>query len=95
MTLHGEGLKAEVGVRELHDRLSRYIRHVDSGGDVVVTMRGRRVARLSGVDVDDPLTDLRARGLVSDPQQPRQRMREWTRLTASGSISDLVSEQRR
>jgi hypothetical protein len=32
----------EVGVRELHDRLSRYVQHVKDGGEMVVTMRGRR-----------------------------------------------------
>lgn len=94
MTLHLDELKAEVGVRELHDQLSRYLRHVDSGGDVVVTMRGRRVARLSRVD-DDPLADLRIRGLVRDPSRPRQRVSGRELLTADGSVSDLVSEQRR
>jgi prevent-host-death family protein len=95
MTLHSEGLKAEVGVRELHDQLSRYLRHVGSGGDVVVTMRGRRVARLSGLDAGDPLADLRARGLVRDPQQIRRRTSGHSRLTVTGTVSDLVSEQRR
>ncbi len=95
MTLHREELKAEVGVRELHDQLSRYLRHVGSGGDVVVTMRGRRVARLSRVDDADPLADLRARGLVHDPQRSRRRASGHELQTADGSVSDLVSEQRR
>jgi prevent-host-death family protein len=46
MTPHPEPLRSEVGVRELHDRLSRYVQHVKDGAEVVVTMRGRRVARL-------------------------------------------------
>lgn len=54
MTLPHENLKTEVGVRELHDQLSRYLRHVGAGGDVAVTMRGRRVAHLSRVDDTDP-----------------------------------------
>lgn len=95
MTLHREELRAEVGVRELHDQLSRYLRHVGSGGDVVITMRGRRVARLSPVTEVDPLADLRARGLVRDPQRPRQRSDKRDLLAAEGSVSDLVSEQRR
>ena len=94
MTLHPGELKAEVGVRELHDRLSRYLRHVSAGGDVVVTMRGRRVVRLSMIE-DDPLADLRARGLVRDPQRPRRRASGRELLRADGSVSDLVSEQRR
>ena len=95
MTLPREELKTEVGVRELHDQLSRYLRHVGSGADVIVTMRGRRVARLSMVDDVDPLADLRARGLVRDPQRSRRRARARDLLTADGSVSDLVSEQRR
>ncbi len=95
MTPHSEGLKAEVGVRELHDQLSRYVRHVSSGGDVVITMRGRRVARLSMVDDADPLADLRARGLVRDPQRSRRRASGSELFQADGSVSDLVSEQRR
>jgi len=95
MTPHQDELKAEVGVRELHDQLSRYLRHVGSGGDVVITMRGRPVARLSTVDDADPLADLRARGLVRDPQRSRRRASGRELLPADGSISDLVSEQRR
>ena len=95
MTLHHEELKTEVGVRELHDQLSRYLRYVGSGGDVVVTMRGRRIARLSMVDDADPLVDLRARGLVREPQRSRRRASGRELLTADGTVSDLVSEQRR
>jgi prevent-host-death family protein len=65
-----------VGVRELHDRLSRYVQHVMDGGEVVVTMRGGRVARLVPVGEVDPLADLRARGLVREPtaaRSPRDR----------------------
>lgn len=95
MTLHNMEPKAEVGVRELHDQLSRYLHHVSSGAEVVVTVRGRRVARLSGVGAADPLADLRARGLVLDPQHSRRPMAGHVRLAAVGSVSDLVSEQRR
>jgi len=95
MTLHNVEPKAEVGVRELHDQLSRYLHYVSSGAEVVVTVRGRRVARLSGVGAADPLADLRARGLVLDPQHSRRPMAGHVRLEAVGSVSDLVSEQRR
>jgi len=95
MTLHREPLKAEVGVRELHDRLSRYVQHVKDGGEVVVTMRGRRVARLVPVDEIDPLADLRARGLVRDPKTPRSPRARRARLKAARPVSDLVADQRR
>lgn len=95
MTPHPVELKAEVGVRELHDQLSRYLRHVGAGGDVVITMRGRRVARLSRVDDSDPLAELRARGLVRDPDRARRHASGRGLLAADGLVSDLVSEQRR
>jgi prevent-host-death family protein len=93
MTLHRATVKSEVGIRELHDQLSRYVRHVADGGEVVVTMRGRRVARLTPVSAEDPLADLRDRGLVQEPQrdwQPRPR-----RPRPSAPVSDFVADQRR
>jgi prevent-host-death family protein len=95
MTPHLEPLKSEVGVRELHDRLSRYVQHVKDGGEVVVTMRGRRVARLVGIAEVDPLADLRARGLIREPTAPRSPRARRARLKAAGPVSDLVADQRR
>lgn len=93
MTLH-DAPENEVGVREFHDHLSRYVRHVADGGEVIVTMRGKRIARLAPVDRHDPLDDLRTRGLVSDPSanwQPRRR----GRVGAGASVSEFVADQRR
>jgi prevent-host-death family protein len=95
MTLHESSPELEVGVRELHDQLSRYVHHAAQGGEVVVTMRGRRVARLSPVTDADPLTDLRARGLVREPTQPKRPSTERRLLRSLKSVSDLVAEQRR
>ena len=95
MTLHRSLPKHEVGIRELHDQLSRYMRHVAQGGEVIVTMRGRRVARLSPVSEGDPLADLRARGLIREPTQPKQSSAAYEQLRSLGPVSDLVAEQRR
>jgi prevent-host-death family protein len=91
MTLHrGDYV---VGVRELHDRLSEHLERVERGVDIVVTRRGRPIARLSAVDGEDPLEDLMRRGLVTPPSRPRRTRR--ARVTARGSVSDLIAEQRR
>jgi prevent-host-death family protein len=90
VTLHQP--ESEVGVRELHDRLSEYLERVEEGGEVVVTKRGRRIARLSGLDVERPLEDLARRGLVRMPKAPRSS--RTAQVKSSGSVSDLVSEQR-
>lgn len=82
-------------MRELHDQLSRYVRYAAEGGEVVVTMRGRRVARLSSLEIADPLADLRARGLVKEPGSSKRKLRGRKRLASSSPVSDLVAEQRR
>jgi prevent-host-death family protein len=90
MTLHRS--QREVGVRELHDRLSEYLERVEGGGEIVVTRRGRRIARLSGLDTERPLEDLERRGLVRLPQG--RRSSRAAQVKSTGSVSDLVSEQR-
>ena len=91
MTLHGRDY--EVGVRELHDRLSEHLERVERGAEVVVTRRGRPIARLSAVDGEDPLDDLVRRGLVTPPARSRGPRR--ARVKARGPVSELVAEQRR
>lgn len=91
MTLHVRGY--EVGVRELHDRLSEHLDRVERGSEVVVTRRGVPIARLSAVDAPDPLEDLVRRGLIREPAAPRRPKRP--RVKTRGSVSDLVADQRR
>ncbi len=81
-------------MRELHDHLSRYLQEVANGAEIGVTSRGRLVARLVPVSDQDPLGDLRARGLVREPTAPRRRVAP-DRAQATGSVSELVAEQRR
>lgn len=92
MTPH-DAIRPEVGIRELHDQLSRYVRHVEAGGEVIVTSRGKRVARLSPIDAPDPLATLRARGLVSEPTESWEPPADAP--VVDPPISDLVKEQRR
>lgn len=85
----------EVGVRELKNNLSGYLRLVRSGEDVIVTDRGRPVARFSAIDhPNDRLDDLIAAGAVRPPGS-RTRSRPAKRIEATGPVSDLVADQRR
>lgn len=90
MTLHAR--RYEVGVRELHDRLSEHLERVEQGADVVVTRRGHPIARLSAVDSEEPLQELMRRGLVTPPE--RARTARHAGVEARGSVSELVAEQR-
>jgi prevent-host-death family protein len=57
-----------VGIRVLKDRLSAYVRAIESGGqEVVITDRGRAVARLVSLDGRvEPRAPLRIRPAVKD-----------------------------
>lgn len=86
---------SEVGIRELKNGLSKYIDRVRAGEEVIVTDRGRPVARLSSIDAaSDRLADLVAEGIVRPPAG-RGRYRPARRITTEGPVSDLVAEQRR
>lgn len=90
MTLHHGH---EVGVRDLHDRLSEHLERVENGSEIIVTRRGRPIARLCAVDASDPLDELIRQGLVSRPKSPQRP--KGPRTGAKGSVSDLVADQRR
>ncbi|MCB0998175.1 MAG: type II toxin-antitoxin system prevent-host-death family antitoxin [Acidimicrobiales bacterium] len=87
--------RSEVGIRELKNGLSGYIDRVRDGEEVIVTDRGRPVARLSALDASyDRLAELVAAGVVRPPASP-DRYLPKRRIKAKGSVSELVAEQRR
>ena len=57
-----------IGVRELRQRASEYLRRVEAGETLEITDRGRPVALLTPVPAASPLEQLRALGEVSEPQ---------------------------
>jgi prevent-host-death family protein len=87
---------SEVGIRELKNGLSAYIDRVRNGEEVIVTDRGRPVARLSSLDADqDHLAELIAAGIVRAPTSSKRRHVPKHRIKSKGTVSDLVAEQRR
>lgn len=84
---------AEVGVRELRDHLSKYLEQVQAGDELVVTDRGRAIARVLPMSGERTIERLIREGKVS-PATTRNRSRP-TPLKAKGTVSDLVAEQRR
>jgi prevent-host-death family protein len=85
----------EVGVRELRNSLSRWLDRVKQGEEIVVTERGRPVARLSPASAGFALDDLVARG-VAIPPTGRPRDDDLPPpLPVVGRLSDVVLEQRR
>ncbi len=88
--------RLEVGIRELKNGLSGYIERVRNGEEIIVTDRGRPVARLSSLDAaHDHLTELVAAGIVRPPASGRGRHVPKRRIASNGGVSELVADQRR
>ncbi len=83
----------EVGVRELRNHLSRYLDRVRDGEEIVVTDRGRAIARVLPVGVERVLDRLIAEGVVTPAQETKRPAGQP--ITSKGSASDLVADQRR
>lgn len=83
----------EVGVRELRNNLSRYLDRVRQGEEVVVTDRGSAVARVLPVGAERVLDRLIAEGVVTPA--PKRKRRTGAPIKGTGTVSDLVADQRR
>lgn len=84
----------DVGIRELRADLSRWVRRVSEGEEVVVTDRGKAVARLVPLDNERTLDRLVREGLVT--RAPNRGPRTVPRpIEGAGPLSDLVLDGRR
>ena len=86
-------MASEVGIRELRADLSRWLKRVRDGEEVLVTERGNPVARIVPVTGHRRLDELIAQGRVTPAKRP------WTgphppRISIDGKLSDIVREQR-
>lgn len=85
----------EVGVRELKNSLSRYLRRVREGETLVVTDRGVPVARMIPADVHPQIAKLMAEGRLSWSGKKFVPPRKVPRLSTGPSLSDYIAEDRR
>src|ERR687896_529431 len=88
MTPHPEPLKSEVGVRELHDRLSRYVQHVKDGAEVVVELWDR-----ADLLVSSQLVYPEARAALAAAARAR-RIDEPTHSAAIATLEELYAQLR-
>jgi len=58
----------KVGVLKLRDELRYWLSAASSGDDVIMTDRGKPVARLTGVSSQEPLERLVSAGIVTRAQ---------------------------
>jgi antitoxin (DNA-binding transcriptional repressor) of toxin-antitoxin stability system len=83
----------EVDVQARHDELSRCLAEVHNGRTVTITDHGRVVARIVPAGQPSGLERLSAEGRASAAERPKRAAP--APVPASGTVSDLVAEQRR
>jgi len=91
-----------IGIRDLKNNLSRYIRRVASGERIAVTDHGRIVAELVPPIVgagrsrrDSPYEELLAAGLVRPPAEEGDPLGDWTSIRLPrGTAARLINEDR-
>jgi prevent-host-death family protein len=92
-----------VGIRELKTHLSRYVREVKDGEEILVSERGRIIARLAPVEpqsetarLQNLLLKLSAEGQIILPTVLKKMARPKRRKKVKGApFSDAVLEDRR
>ncbi len=82
-----------VGVRALRNGLSRHLDDVKDGHTITVTERGRVIARIVPAGEPTALERLIAEGRVTPALRDRRPLRPP--VPTSGSVTDLIAEQRR
>jgi prevent-host-death family protein len=85
----------EVGVRELRDHLSSWLDRVEAGDEVIITDRGRPVARLTPTSGRARLDRLIDEGIVTPAKRPRRPLPPPTIRLRGITVEELVAEQRR
>ncbi len=84
----------EVGVRELKNNLSRYLARVSTGDEVIITDRGRAVARITPIGTERTIDRLIAQGVVTPASRAKQPAPS-KRVRPTQPVSTLVADQRR
>lgn len=84
-----------VGVRELRENLRAYLQRAKNGEEVVVTERGKAIARISGAGRGSTLERLIAEGRARPPLRPKRPIDPSRAVKARGSVVDLMLEDKR
>jgi prevent-host-death family protein len=85
-----------IGIRELKSKLSECVREVRKGQTIVVTERGRAVARLipDTMSVGERLAALKNSGGIQWSGRRLGRAKPVARVRGKRTVADLVSENR-
>ena len=86
----------QIGIRELKSKLSQYVRDVKTGATIVVTERGRRVARM--VRESDSLVEriqmLKNAGSIQWSGRRLRNAKPVAQLRGKRAVADVLIESR-
>ncbi len=86
----------QIGLRELKSKLSQCVREVKAGATIVITERGRRVARIvrEGESVAERIEALRKAGSIQWSGHRLAPAKPGPRVRGKRTVSDIVIENR-
>lgn len=85
----------DVGIRELRADLSRWIERVRGGEEIVVTDRGKAVARIVPIKGERRIDRLIREGVVRPAPRPWRAETLPEPVEGAGPLSDIVVRDRR
>jgi prevent-host-death family protein len=85
-----------IGIRELKARLSQCVREVKTGATIVVTDRGRRVARIvrEGDSLAERIETLRNAGSIQWSGRRLGAAKPLSRLRGKRTVAEIIIENR-
>jgi len=88
------------GIKDIKNNLSRYLARVKSGEEILITERGKPIARIIKENekknaIRQALDPLIEKNMVSMPDQPIGRQAPTRIETAGKSTSNMLAEDRR
>src|SRR3990170_4725678 len=97
MRLEGTMGERSVGVRELKDRLSQYLRAVKGGQTIVITERGKPIGRIvpAAQSLEEKLQAMQEAGLIQWSGKRLTPMKPVAKVKDGYSVADLLIEDRR
>lgn len=84
-----------VGIRDFRRHLGAYLQRVKDGEDVVITDRGKIVAKVVPVDRMSKREELIARGVITPAKRPRRPTDVERLVAAEHPLSEEIIRQRR
>jgi prevent-host-death family protein len=95
--MEGKMGERTVGVRQLKDRLSQYLRDVRRGETIVITDRGRPIGRIvpAGQSLEERLHAMQEAGLVHWNGNRLEPTKPVAKVKKGYSVADLLIEDRR